>query len=321
MHEPDMITAFNDCVERVLAGETVERCLQDYPTLAAVLRPMLETMLSVRRSAPPVPLAAKARVGARVMQQADHLGYVQRARRPALPRLTWAAAVLALVLFAGALSLWLRREPQNAAAPSPSVGVTAIATGTVGITPPPTATASLTATFTLTPSATASPSSTPSPTVTPTSSPTAEPCEFVITVASANLRSGPGTGYPVVGTASQGERFRVLARHISGTWYEIARPEPPAQVWVAAVVGQLEGACDELPVSDLSLLSGGGGGTGGTGGANGAFGGSGGSHGGDSWMLTSTPHMGDDGMPDDDMFDDDMFDDGEHDGDGHMPDH
>ena len=244
MHEPDMITAFDECVERILAGEPVERVLQDYPTLAGVLRPMLEVTLGVRRSAPTVPVAAKARVGARVLQAADRLGYV-RQPRPALPRLTWAAAVLVVVLFAGLLSVWLRREPENAGAPSPTWGVTVTAIGTPDVTL--SATASLTAT------------------PTPTASPTVALCEFVVTVTSANLRSGPGTGYAVIGTAPQGERLRVLAQDASGTWYEVVRVDPPLEAWISASVGTLEGACTDLPVSDLPLLSGSGGDSGSSG--------------------------------------------------------
>ena len=304
MHEPDMITAFNDCVERVLAGEPVERVLQDYPTLAGVLRPMVETALSVRRSAPPVPVAAKARVGARVMQAADRLGYVQHPRHRVLPRLTWAAAALVAILFAGLLSLWLRSRPENAAAPSATPAVTVIATGTASVTP------------TVTTSATPSIIPTLTPSVTPTSSPTIAPCTFVIGVPSANLRSGPGTGYPVVGTASQGERLRVLAQHVSGTWYEVQRTDPPLQAWVSASLGTLEGTCDNLPTSDLPLLSGDG-----TSGGSGTSGGGGG-----SWMPSTTPDMG--GMHGGGMFgghdggDDDGHDGSEHDGgfDDHMPD-
>ncbi len=269
MHQSDMITAFDDCVERVLSGEPLERCLQDYPTLATVLRPMVEAALSVHRSAPPVPAGAKARVGARVMQQADRLGYVRSTRRWAWPRVTWAAAVLAMALFAGLLGLWLGREPkpQNAAAPSPSL---------VSVTPfTPTHTPSHTATLTQTPTFTASASATPTPTVTAspsptptvtaspspthtpslTATPTTEPCTFVVTVASANLRSGPGVGYAVVASASQGERYPVLARHVSGAWYALSRAQAPTEVWAADVVGRLEGTCEGLPTSALPLLS------------------------------------------------------------------
>jgi len=311
MHEPDMITAFDECVERVLAGEPVERVLQDYPTLAAVLRPMLEATLSVRRSAPPVPAAAKARVGARVMQAADRLGYGPRTRRRALPRLTWAAAVLAVMLFAGLLSLWLRNNAENASAPSPTFGVTVTAIGTQDVTPTQTLTwtPSMTAAATLlvvptaspTPSATVpSPPDTPMPSVTASpvppspAPPTPEPCQFVVSVASANLRSGPGTGYPVIGVAYQGERLPVLSRHVSGTWYEVARAEPPLQAWVAASVGELAGACDNVPVSDMPLLSGGdaSGGNGAPSGG-GEGGGDGGFWGGDDmWTPPPTPDMG-----------------------------
>ncbi len=41
-----------ECLERVLArGETIERCLADYPELADELRPLLETVLTVNKAA------------------------------------------------------------------------------------------------------------------------------------------------------------------------------------------------------------------------------------------------------------------------------
>ncbi len=52
MSEPDFITIFDDCVERIAAGETLDEVLRRYPGQAASLRPMLEAGLLVRRAAP-----------------------------------------------------------------------------------------------------------------------------------------------------------------------------------------------------------------------------------------------------------------------------
>ena len=62
------------------------------------------------------------------------------------------------------------------------------------------------------------PTATPSPTPTPTQPPAAE-----LTVAGdlTNIRSGPGTDYPVIGTANTGDLFPVVSRSVTGDWWEI----------------------------------------------------------------------------------------------------
>lgn len=52
MSEQDFITIFDDCVERIAAGESLDEVLRRYPGQAAALRPMLEAGLLVRRAAP-----------------------------------------------------------------------------------------------------------------------------------------------------------------------------------------------------------------------------------------------------------------------------
>lgn len=49
MSDRDFAAAFNECVDMLGAGRTVEECLRRYPQYAADLRPMLETGLLVRR--------------------------------------------------------------------------------------------------------------------------------------------------------------------------------------------------------------------------------------------------------------------------------
>lgn len=72
-----------------------------------------------------------------------------------------------------------------------------------------------------------------------------------ITAVSANLRGGPGTGYPIVGSASGGDALTVQARHTSGQWLQVRRDARDA--WVAAGLGTLSGGCANLPVSTLPL--------------------------------------------------------------------
>ncbi len=56
-----------------------------------------------------------------------------------------------------------------------------------------------------------------------------------------NLREGPGTNYPVVGSAQNGERFEILARSGSGAnlWYVIRRGQN-GTAWVYGSIVQIE---------------------------------------------------------------------------------
>jgi hypothetical protein len=73
-------------------------------------------------------------------------------------------------------------------------------------------------------------------------------CEFEITVRSANLRSGPGTEYPVIGYAFEDDEFHVLATDASQTWLQVATKVGAA--WVALSVGELEDDCAGLAITD-----------------------------------------------------------------------
>jgi hypothetical protein len=50
-----------------------------------------------------------------------------------------------------------------------------------------------------------------------------------------NLRSGPGTNYRIVGSASTGDIFRVLARTSDRNWYLVA-PTSGSNIWISASV-------------------------------------------------------------------------------------
>jgi hypothetical protein len=106
-------------------------------------------------------------------------------------------------------------------------------------------------------------SATPQP---PTRTPAAGSVMAVVTVASANLRSGPGEGFTVVGTARRGESFPAVAQH-SG-WFLIRR-NGGALVWISSTVSDLSPAGSVLPapatVPAGGSTTGGAGGSGGTG--------------------------------------------------------
>ncbi len=48
MAEQDLLNAFNDCIDRLAAGQSIDECLRRYPQFAAALRTMLETGQQVR---------------------------------------------------------------------------------------------------------------------------------------------------------------------------------------------------------------------------------------------------------------------------------
>lgn len=67
----------------------------------------------------------------------------------------------------------------------------------------------------------------PTPTRTPTpgnasAGPTTNPV-VEIRVSGLNVRSGPGTNYPIIGRATAGERFPIIGRSANCTWLQIAR--------------------------------------------------------------------------------------------------
>ena len=75
---------------------------------------------------------------------------------------------------------------------------------------------------------------TPTPDV--TGSPMPEPAVFtayVIAEGNANVRSGPGTGHPVIGQAARGSAVTVLNAHDPGDWWYV-RLESGTTGWMAA---------------------------------------------------------------------------------------
>ncbi|MEW6579933.1 MAG: DUF5666 domain-containing protein [Chloroflexota bacterium] len=73
-------------------------------------------------------------------------------------------------------------------------------------------------------------------------------CQFEVEVSSASLRSGPGTGYDVIGYAFDDDKLPVLAVDATGTWVKVATAT--GEAWIAVNVGELEDDCDGLTVTD-----------------------------------------------------------------------
>jgi len=128
--------------------------------------------------------------------------------------------------------------------------------------PTPTLTAKPTAEPTPTASPTATPSSPPTPTPevpTPTPvppTPTPEPPtptpvpkpHVVVKAGGVNVRSGPGTAYPRLATAEEGQKFDIVARNQSGDWWQICCLAGE-QGWVYAPLVDTEGPTDAVAVA------------------------------------------------------------------------
>jgi hypothetical protein len=293
----DVTDAFNDCIDRLHAGQSIDDCLHSYPQYAAILRPLLETAEIVRGANPVAPSTVRARVRTRVIESTEYLP--QHHVWPWSLRVTLAAASLTAVVLVAVLVAALNRQPDR------RLHIVPLSTGSPTATPTLTASPS-TPTLTVMPTATATPTQMPTvtaapsatPTATASSTPAAAPpvlgvspvagqeaspapegtvpaspspeagggaeqttaCLFTVDESSVYLRSGPGTGYGAVGFGYAGDEYPVLAQHTSDLWLLVQADA--GEVWVATSVGTLGGDCTGLPISDTPLRSGGGSGSG-----------------------------------------------------------
>ena len=135
----------------------------------------------------------------------------------------------------------------------------AVAAATPAASDTPTATPSPTATATASPvPTTATVTATDTPTLEPsaTATPTAPAAFAVIVRNPVNLRDGPGEGFDVVGQVISGQRYPVLARNASGTWWQIEVDGLAGWVFsdLVTIEGDLDGpAVAEAPVEPTSL--------------------------------------------------------------------
>ncbi|MAS34784.1 MAG: hypothetical protein CL610_12305 [Anaerolineaceae bacterium] len=125
--------------------------------------------------------------------------------------------------------------PTNTPAPS--------ATPLITNTSAPTSPAAAPATATTRPSATPQPSPTPVPSATPQTEIVAQ----VIADTTINVRSGPNTSFPPVGTADPGDTFAVIGRNSDGSWIQVDYPDLTAgqEAWIAAFL--LDVTAQEIP--------------------------------------------------------------------------
>ncbi len=129
--------------------------------------------------------------------------------------------------------------PSATFTPEPAIAVAASAT----FTPEPNATA--------TPSATASPTSSPTPSPTPTLTPTpaAPVVQLPLTSTTAiNVRSGPGTAYPILGQLQPGQMAPVLSRNNDTSWWQISLADNTLG-WVFGQLVTLSGSQEAIPIA------------------------------------------------------------------------
>jgi hypothetical protein len=76
---------------------------------------------------------------------------------------------------------------------------------------------------------------------------TASPAEPILTIVqSANVRSGPGLAYPIIGGLQAATTVPALGRDAAGQWYVIQYGA--GQGWVSGIVAQYTGDPNSLPV-------------------------------------------------------------------------
>lgn len=64
--------------------------------------------------------------------------------------------------------------------------------------------------------------------------------------ARMNVRGGPGTEYPVVGTAPAGTQARILALGPSGQWFKVELPDREDPAWIYGPLTRVYGALDQV---------------------------------------------------------------------------
>jgi len=89
------------------------------------------------------------------------------------------------------------------------------------------------------------PSVQPKPTAIPAPTPERAKPQARVTNDSVNLRSGPGTGYPITGQARQGDALPISARSADGTWWQVCCVNGQS-AWVSAQVVAAEGDTSDV---------------------------------------------------------------------------
>ncbi|MDH7487605.1 MAG: SH3 domain-containing protein [Anaerolineae bacterium] len=101
-----------------------------------------------------------------------------------------------------------------------------------------------------TPTVEPTPTDTPlPPTDTPVPpTPTPEPAYVIVLQDRVNVRSGPGTAYPVLGQVTRNTRLEIVARNPQGDWWQVCCYQGQ-QVWIVARLVQTQGSTAAIQVA------------------------------------------------------------------------
>ncbi|MCU0498743.1 MAG: LysM peptidoglycan-binding domain-containing protein [Anaerolineae bacterium] len=192
----ELLNAFEDCLNRLQAGESVAACLRLYPQYADQLRPMLQTA-QIAQDQLQVDLRetqlAQDRVRVRIRAELANSPepIVQRNRAP-----LWAIAAVITVALVGVIAVLIQRSERDDFGVD-QIPVTAVSTETHTATPTITFTTTVTPTLTITLSATVTPTRTITLTAT-RRSPTLTPTPPTLTPTPPTLDPTPDAGCQVV---------------------------------------------------------------------------------------------------------------------------
>lgn len=70
---------------------------------------------------------------------------------------------------------------------------------------------------------------------------------MIVSVSSANLRSGPGVNYSILGSAARGERFKIVARSNDSSWYLVNNVG--RSMWISASVVEASKPNSEIQIA------------------------------------------------------------------------
>ncbi len=91
------------------------------------------------------------------------------------------------------------------------------------------------------------PTPTPEP---PTATPEPEPAEpQAVASRNMNVRGGPGTNYPVIGSAATGDSFDITGKATDGSWYEVCCVAGDEKGWLSASLVTVEGDAAAIKVA------------------------------------------------------------------------
>lgn len=161
--------------------------------------------------------------------------------------------LLGALLLAGCTPAPTATPPQaEISAPTPTAAIVSAASTNTPVAPAATATPTAPAPSAtpLPPTNTPPPTATPSPSATPTATATATQAApaLVVSAPVANVRTGPGTVYPVLGQARQGESYLVTGRSQAGDWWQVLE-KGDATGWISASLVEANAAAASIAVA------------------------------------------------------------------------